>query len=736
MSKANIIVVDGQEKVEVDYAPPLGLGLHLPETRVMAYDSLATKVPLLSFDEIKRIVTSDDWAFGQKMFDSSFITYQNGYGSCFPAGTLVRMADGTVKPIQDIRVLDEVVSAEGNPQKVLCVQVRDCKEKSIVKLNLWGHRHLKATAEHPVLTKSGYKPIGELTEDDWVAVPRYMPVTTEAIVPEEYSEKPWRMLKEATESRRGIQGKKQVIIKRTPCPAAIKLDYSFGRIVGLFLAEGNTDHGKVVFSLSAPEYDTLGLELEQRFMELFGVTASRVIRNNKTIVRVYGANWVEMFQGLCATGSGSKRLHSDLLSGPKEFLRGVFEGWEDGDGNGPGKRGGTTISHELAMNMFDIANFLGYMPTIRTSQPKLSHGVKSRQRRYDVHMTEKAEAESQPRSWRCLQEDDVVWRKVQGIVHEPFAGHVFNLEVENDHSYIAESIGVHNCAAYAVSGAGTKTRVQQGFPRIDLSGDYMYSLVNDNRDRGAGLQEVMNAMMTRGCATRELVKLGDIYRNKYNTDVADKQALRFRGHEMFATPDEQSLATALALKMQVIIAIHVTRRWREFDADDVLAECNGMGNHCEHLDDIRWNAKKGRLEYRKATSHGKDYSGDGYCWTAWDLHYKTTSRYHMFYTCPSLIVDPEIDLYNMDGSGPSPSPSPDPVPSELSITMATRDNCGHCSRWKSEVAPLATQAGWKIDYENGAGGAVPRFKINVKGNIIERTGFISWQELQNLNTVR
>jgi hypothetical protein len=304
-----------------------------------------------------------------------------------------------------------------------------------------------------------------------------------------------------------------------------------------------------------------------------------------------------------------------------------------------------------------------------------------------------------------------------------------------DSSFITYQNGYGSCASYAISGAGTKSRVFQGFPRIDLSGDYMYSLVNGNRDRGSGLQENMEAMMRRGCATAKTVKLGQIYRSKYDTKVADAEALRFRGHEMFAVPDEQSVATALALKMQVIIAIHVDRNWRKFDSDDVLAECNGMGNHCEHLDDIRWSAKHGRLEFRKATSHGKDYSGDGYCWTTWDLHFKTTSRYHMFYTCPSLIVDPEINLYDIPTDDSNPSPEPFPMV-DLSIVMHSRSGCMWCDRWKSEVAPQAESAGWKISYESGASGPVPRFTINVKGNLIERTGFISWQELQNLNTVR
>ena len=39
---------------------------------------------------------------------------QDGQGSCFPPGTLIRMANGSEKPIEKVAVLDEVLTAEGN----------------------------------------------------------------------------------------------------------------------------------------------------------------------------------------------------------------------------------------------------------------------------------------------------------------------------------------------------------------------------------------------------------------------------------------------------------------------------------------------------------------------------------------------------------------------------------------------------------------------------------------------
>jgi hypothetical protein len=99
---------------------------------------------------------------------------------CVPAGTMIRMADGSETPIQDVKVLDEVVTAEGNVKKVTRTMVRRANEP-LFTLILWEHAYvpatdepyLRATGEHPILTKRGYVCFFELEPGDKVAFPRY-----------------------------------------------------------------------------------------------------------------------------------------------------------------------------------------------------------------------------------------------------------------------------------------------------------------------------------------------------------------------------------------------------------------------------------------------------------------------------------------------------------------------------------------------------------------------------------
>src|SRR3954470_12185684 len=79
---------------------------------------------------------------------------QGREGSCLPPDARVLMADGSVKPISELRLLDEVVTAEGRTGRVLETTTR-LHTDGLVNVRLWGHSHLRLTANHPVLTKRG-----------------------------------------------------------------------------------------------------------------------------------------------------------------------------------------------------------------------------------------------------------------------------------------------------------------------------------------------------------------------------------------------------------------------------------------------------------------------------------------------------------------------------------------------------------------------------------------------------
>jgi hypothetical protein len=428
---------------------------------------------------------------------------QGRLGSCFPPGTRVRMADGTERCIETIHPLEQVLTAEGRIGTVRAVMGRLVQE-DIIKLKVWGHNYLRMTEEHPVLTRRGYVAAKDVRLDDWVAMPRYLPERQTVIQTEGHVR--WRERVRATGKRdySGVVGRGGVSVAVKAVPDFIELTPGVGRILGLFLSEGNTDKTKVVWSFGEHEKDTLVAELVELLRAEWGVEARVQPRPNSCVkVNLYGTAWAKLFESLCATGAGMKRLHSDIAAGPHAFMEALLQGWLDGDGwHSSRGESGVSISHDLTLSMFDIAQALGRRPAINWGKPTESPGVKVRQPRWTVEMCSKSD------NWRVEQDDTHVWRKVRALEREPYEGPVFNLSVEGDESYVTEGIGVHNCTAHGTAALIQFDQKKQGLPSIMPSRLFAYynsrMLENSTQsDSGASIRDSLKAIAKYGFLPEE-----------------------------------------------------------------------------------------------------------------------------------------------------------------------------------------------------------------------------------------
>lgn len=446
------------------------------------------------------------WKAEEKLFGRKKESWNQGrVGTCFKAGTKIRMADGSYKNIEQIKLNDSVLTAEGNTGRVRHLFVRH-EGSCLITFKCHGHYGLSGTSEHPILTKRGYVRLDQLIVGDSVAIPKYLPQDNKHVLTEDHRSIVTRLRKAVshcgTRTYYGAHNfnRKPAVIQLTEVPDIIHLTEGFGRIIGLFLAEGHTDGNKLSWTFHRDEKDTLAADLVRLLKSELGATGYIQTRGRNKVCRVslHGRIWSELFESLCGNGAGLKRLHPDLSRGPREFLEAVYKGWLAGDGH---ERedfiDGVSISHELSLNMFDIANYLGHAPVIRKSDPKLSHGVKSRQRRYDVvvHKGLGKNAKGHGRN-KPEQDEKYLWRKVSSVIAEPFNGDVYNIEVEGDNSYVAEGIGVHNCVSFGY-GRGSNDLLlfmaAQGLidvPEADVATEPIYALsrveVGGGRIRGDG----------------------------------------------------------------------------------------------------------------------------------------------------------------------------------------------------------------------------------------------------------
>lgn len=344
---------------------------------------------------------------------------QGQVGSCFPPGTRIRMADGSERPIEDVRLGEQVVTAEGNTGRVLRAMLRD-ETGGLVRLVAWGHSHLRMTREHPVLTARGYVKAGELLIGDEVALTRYTAGDQAAIRPRELV--------------------RQHRADANTLPDKIELNAAAGRLLGLWLAEGSAGGTKVRWTYGGHEGGTLVPETVALIRSVLGADAHAAQRPNGTWwVTLYGTPWNALFKLLGGQRVESKRPHPLLCSGSPEFLTAMLDGWLAGDGcyRKDGSAEGITVSADLALAMYDIGQATGRHPAMVRSEPVMNTAAKTRLPRWTVTFA--------PGQGRCREDDRHVWRKVRELHVEDYVGPVYNLSVEGDESYVAEGVGVHNC---------------------------------------------------------------------------------------------------------------------------------------------------------------------------------------------------------------------------------------------------------------------------------------------------
>jgi len=425
-----------------------------------------------------------------------WILNQGQEGSCFPAGTLITLADGSVKPIEEMKCLDQVITAENNVGEVRQTMVRPYIGQ-LINVRLHGNNLVRCTPEHPILTKRGYIRADRLKTDDWVAIPKVRPKVNEYVQTASHLPVKHRCINELrTRKFSAPLGRTLTEIQVQVIPDVIKLDAKFGKIVGLFLAEGNIDHQKIVWTFNKNEENTLVKELRELLSDSLGLESKVYYpagKKNTTVkVSIYGTLWCRMFESLCSNGSGRKRLHADLASGPPEFLKAVFDGWMSGDGNFKQRTNtGVTISRYLAVQMFQIATTLGMLPSLRRSEPKVSHGVKSRQPRYDLCFGNAGH----PNNYRRQQDGKHCWRKVRELKRENFKGNVYNFHVHGDESYVADGLGVHNCVGNAwTQGYQVKWNFLYGLKRaVRMSAISGYKLIGRSPMSGAMVPDALEA---------------------------------------------------------------------------------------------------------------------------------------------------------------------------------------------------------------------------------------------------
>ena len=381
------------------------------------------------------------------------------FGSpCFPEGTLVLTENGYL-PIEDVEVGMKVLTHMGRWRTVTAAGAK-YGETLILRGNHYG---LECTSNHPIYTcgeKKYYPQLGNgkrgnqrlLTGDrEWIpaegmlnrlwAVPNK--VETLPIVSPRYSGS-WRQ--------------------------KVMPDYSvdFFYFVGRWLGDGWVNNsqrkgrpdgqhcGKVVLCDSHDKEEQLRKTVE-------AVTGRYTVERQRTAVKLTFSSqvlcdWLTDNFGQYALG---KTMPGWVFGMPGEYRKAILDGLLDSDGCAvKGKTNAwkiTTVSKQLAESIRLLAEIQGYSTTVHKTSVEKQRLIEGRiVNQHDWYSVVITKGEKR----RHLKDDLHGWYRVRSVSKTGRTKMVYNLTVEEDNSYVADGIVVHNCQDLSI--AGRRAGIQDG----------------------------------------------------------------------------------------------------------------------------------------------------------------------------------------------------------------------------------------------------------------------------------
>ena len=365
---------------------------------------------------------------------------------CFPAGTLIFTIHGQV-PIEQIKVGDLVLTHEGRYRPVLRTGSQIGR---VVTVKGQGHPGLETTAEHPFWARSA-------SIDYRRGSPTYQRRRFEApewVHAAELKGKFWANITRVPEDRIPAFPVREGRAYKSNMPTGT--DAGLMRFLGYWVGDGWTSqHSK------NPGYITIcgghkDAELLAKLANGAGLTGSHSKGPTGTKFRVGSqifAAWIDEHFG---HGAAGKRIPAWIHGLSLELRYAFMDGLLLADGHRETqKRGGgkvrclTTVSKALAIGFRILANQTGFSASITRKFPKRFAQIEGRyvseQGFYRVVVYEKS---------RSMHFDgDFAWGNVRSVNSLARECRVFNLEVADDNTYVAEGIVVHNCQPFSQAGA-------------------------------------------------------------------------------------------------------------------------------------------------------------------------------------------------------------------------------------------------------------------------------------------
>lgn len=369
---------------------------------------------------------------------------------CFPAGTLVIAEDGP-GPIEEVRVGQRVLTHKGRWRPVVRTQV---KTGSTVLVRGQGNTPgLEMTPNHRLWVRA--------SQQKWNnEIRRYRRVWDDA---------GWLRADALLENT--AYWATPTHVERVPHsdpPAGFGADPAAAWwLVGRWLGDGHVstsgNNCDVVISVGYHQAEELGNTLdstEQRWGRSDKRTAVAYWRGDRQL-----QDWlIEHF----GHGAAGKTIPGWVLGMSADRRRALLDGYVSADGNVGTRRTRTdSVSQSLSLGIRLLAEGLGHRASLYRYE---QHSLVIEGRKVNGLPLHAVAWETAGSSREAFEEDGHAWSRVRAVEPGREDIDVYNLEVEEDHSYVAGGIVVANCTNHSIA---------QGRRRADAQPDLFGEVLPD-----------------------------------------------------------------------------------------------------------------------------------------------------------------------------------------------------------------------------------------------------------------
>lgn len=351
---------------------------------------------------------------------------------CFVAGTLITTAEG-LKKIEDIDVGDRVLTHTNTFKDVVTPMTNEAN--GVFKLKVQGSPITYVTPEHPFYVREMYR--------------TYNTVNGKRTNIRNWGEPKWVDAKDLKPNVHYVGFSEN---KEAKNPYNLTSEDAW--LIGRYVADGYIRHNvekkrlhHVVYCVGKDKIDAFLTQIESyHVVKSEDRTAYKCTITDKRLM------------GLCedaGKGAVNKRVPGFIMDLPNSLLEAFLDGYMSGDGCFvDGNFQATSVSRELIYGLAQIAQKLYKVPSQITFSecPKTTIIEGRTVNQKDTWMI-RFKKQAATKKQHAVYIDGMLWCPVRKLEwDDSFEGTVYNFEVADDNSYVANNMTVHNCQAFSVAG--------------------------------------------------------------------------------------------------------------------------------------------------------------------------------------------------------------------------------------------------------------------------------------------